>query len=101
MLYFDALMSKIINQRMTVDIEGDFVVFLIGMRINSLWAVHKWLPVAKSMPKMLIELSQRPESGFLGFQLYGGIPPVTVQYWRTFEQLEAYAKDRNSHHYPM
>jgi hypothetical protein len=30
-------MSKSINQRMTVQIEGSFVVFLIGMRINRFW----------------------------------------------------------------
>ncbi len=93
-------MSATINQRMTVHHEGDFVVFLIGMRINRLWKIHKWLPVASAMPKMLKELSQKPESGFLGFQILGGIPPVTLQYWKSFEHLEAYAKDRNSQHYP-
>lgn len=85
---------------MTVHFEGDFVVFLIGMRINRYWKLHKWIPVASAMPKMLKELSQRPESGFLGFQIIGGIPPTILQYWKSFEQLEAYAKDRNSHHYP-
>ena len=85
---------------MTVNLEGDFVVFLIGMRINRLWKIHKWLPVAKAMPKMLVELSKRPESGFLGFQLLGGIPPVSIQYWKSFEHLEAYAKDRSGAHYP-
>lgn len=93
-------MSRNINQRMTVHIDGDFVVFLIGMRINSFWKFHKWIPVAAAMPKMLKELSQNPESGFLGFQLLGGIPPVTLQYWKSFEHLEAYAKDKNAHHYP-
>ena len=52
------------------------------------------------MPRMLKELSQKPESGFLGFQILGGIPPVIIQYWRSFEHLEAYAKDRNGEHYP-
>jgi hypothetical protein len=93
-------MGKTINQRMTAKIEGDFVVFLIGMRINRFWKFHKWVPVAKAMPKMIKELSMKPESGFLGFQLFGGLPPVIVQYWRSFEQLEAYAKDRNGLHYP-
>ncbi len=93
-------MSKTINQRMTVNLEGDFVVFLIGMRINRFWKIHKWLPVATAMGKMLKELSINPESGFLGFQVYGGIPPVIIQYWKSFEQLEAYAKDRESNHYP-
>ena len=93
-------MSKTINQRMTGQIEGSFVVFLIGMRINRFWKFHKWLPVATAMPKMLKELSQKPESGFLGFQILGGIPPVIVQYWKSFEDLEAYAKDRSGMHYP-
>jgi len=85
---------------MTVKIDGDFVVFIIGMRINRFWKFHKWIPVASVMPKMIKELSDKPESGFLGFQIFGGIPPVMVQYWRSFEHLEAYAKDRNGHHYP-
>jgi hypothetical protein len=93
-------MAKTINQRMTAKIEGDFVVFLIGMRINRFWKFHKWLPVAKAMPKMIKELAANPDSGFLGVQVFGGIPPVIVQYWRSFEHLEAYAKDRNASHYP-
>ena len=89
-----------IKERMTAHLEGDFVVFLIGMRINNFWKIHKWLPVVAAMGKMLKELSINPESGFLGFQVYGGIPPVIIQYWKSFEQLEAYAKDRESNHYP-
>lgn len=93
-------MTKTINQRMTAHVEGSFVVFLIGMRINHFWKLHKWIPVATAMPKMLKELSKKPDSGFLGFQILGGIPPVIVQYWQSFEQLETYAKDRNGLHYP-
>lgn len=93
-------MAQTINQRMTVEMEGDFVVFLIGMRINRAWKIHKWLPVAKAMGKMLKELSEKPECGIIGFQVHGGIPPLIVQYWKSFEHLEAYAKDRNSSHYP-
>ncbi len=93
-------MATTINERMTVNFEGDFVVFLIGMRINRFWKIHKWLPVASAMPKMLKELSLNPNSGLLGFQIAGGISPVIIQYWKSFEHLEAYAKDRNSLHYP-
>jgi hypothetical protein len=93
-------MGKTINQRMTVQMDGDFVMFLIGMRVNRWWKIHKWLPVAMAMPKMLRELSQEPESGFLGFQLLGGLPPATLQFWKSFEHLEAYAKDRDGQHYP-
>ncbi len=39
------------NGRVTATLEGDFVVFMIGMRFNKLWAIHKWLPVFLAMPK--------------------------------------------------
>jgi hypothetical protein len=60
-------MTQINAQRMTVELEGDFVVFLIGMRINKPWKVHKWLPTFLAMPRMLKELKNRPESGLLGY----------------------------------
>ena len=90
-------MTAINPHRLTAELDGDFVVFLIGMRINRPWNVHKWLPVFLAMPKMLKELEQRPDSGFLGATM--GLP-VIVQYWRSFEDLEAYARDRNSAHWP-
>lgn len=90
-------MARINSQRLTADVEGEFVVFLIGMRINKPWKLHKWLPVFVAMPRMLAELRKHPESGFLGAQQYVG---VIVQYWRSFEHLEAYARARDSKHYP-
>jgi hypothetical protein len=93
-------MAKIIKQRMTAEIEGDFVIFLIGMRVNSFWKIHKWLPVALAMPKMIKELYAKPEIGCLGVQMLGGIPPGMVQYWRSFEHLDAYANNRDLTHFP-
>ena len=90
-------MAVTIKQRMTVRMEGDFVVFLIGIRINRPWKIHKWMPVFMAMPKMLKELSKKPESGFLSAETGLG---MIVQYWKSFEHLEAYAKDRNGLHYP-
>ena len=90
-------MAKVIPKRVTAQIQGDFVVFLIGMRINKPWKIHKWLPVALAMPKMIKELHQHPESGFLGHIMS---TRVIVQYWRSFEHLEAYARDQNHHHWP-
>lgn len=92
-------MARTINQRMTVKLEGDFVVFIIGMRINKFWKVHKWWPVAMAMPRMMKELSKKSKevTGFLGAESSFG---TFVQYWRSFEHLEAYAKDRDGEHYP-
>ena len=90
-------MAAVIPKRVTAQIDGDFVVFLIGMRINTWWKVHKWLPVLRAMPAMISELEKRPESGFLGHIM--GLK-VIVQYWRSFEHLEAYARDQNQPHWP-
>jgi len=82
---------------MAGQLDGDFVVFLIGLRINKPWKLHKWLPVFLAMPRMLKELEGRPESGFLGAIL--GFK-VIVQYWRSFEQLEAFARSADELHWP-
>lgn len=93
-------MGQIISERMAAKIEGDFIVFLIGMRINKPWKIHKWWPVFMAMPKMLKELDKAPaeETGFLG---HNGISLGTiVQYWRSFDHLEAYARSHENLHYP-
>jgi hypothetical protein len=93
---------KVIDKRVTAEIEGDFVVFLIGMRINKLWKPWKWGPTAAAMPRMIRELERTPEAGFLGGRnlLAGPRSPVMVQYWRSFDHLEAYARSRDAEHWP-
>ena len=54
-------MPPVVAKRMTAAIDGEVVVFLIGMRINHLWKVHKWWPVASAMPRMIRELLAHPE----------------------------------------
>jgi hypothetical protein len=95
-------MTNVISRRVTAEIEGEFVVFLIGMRINRFWKPWKWLPVLAAMPRMIRELEDRPESGFLGAKNYIGGPrsPMLVQYWRSFDHLEAYARGKDAHHWP-
>ena len=93
-------MTEIRAERLTAEADSEFVVFLIGMRINRLWKLHKWLPVALAMPRMIRELEAHPETGFLGVQQWFGNPTIMVQYWRSFELLERYAKDRDQSHLP-
>jgi hypothetical protein len=90
-------MASIHAQRMAAEIEGEFVVFLIGIRINKPWKIHKWWPVFMAMPRMLKELAADPDSGFLGAQQS---LTVIVQYWRSFEHLEAYARAQDKAHWP-
>lgn len=91
-----------IDKRVTAEIEGDFVVFLIGMRINRLLRPARWLPVLLAMPRMIRELERDPSAGMLRADLYLGSPrrPMVVQYWRSFEQLEAYARSKDARHWP-
>jgi hypothetical protein len=94
-------MSQVFPGRYTAQIEGPFVVFLIGMRVNRFLAVHKWIPVAKAMPGMLTELYKNPKSGFLGAQFFLNWRGVSVaQYWRSFEHLHEYAHARDALHLP-
>ena len=87
-------------ERLTATLEGDYVVFLIGMRINRPLRVHKWWPVASAMPRMLRELDTRPELGFLHAESWFGRTFILVQYWRSMEQLLAYARARDAAHLP-
>lgn len=91
---------EVIKGRMSAEIDGEAVVFLIGMRFNSLWKIHKWFPVLLAMPKMIRELEQNPELGFLGHHLWVGRTMMVLQYWRSFEDLVAYAKNRDRAHLP-
>lgn len=84
--------------RFTADIDGDFVVFLIGMRVNHPWALRTWLPVAAAMPKMLTVLARHPELGCLGFHQYLGRSTLMVQYWRDFDSLDRFARDPSLPH---
>ena len=91
----------IIAARMAAAIEGDFVVFLIGMRINHLHKPWQWLPVASAMGRMLPELMREPGLGLLHARSQFGLRNVSViQYWRSFDHLHAYAHARDHAHRP-
>jgi hypothetical protein len=93
-------MADIFKQRMTVEMDDDFVVFLIGMRINKPWKIHKWLPVVRAMQRMIDELYAHPELGFLHAESWFGRSTVMVQYWKSFDLLESYARNKGSNHMP-
>ena len=53
-------MPEIFPGRWSADIEGDFVVFLIGMRVNRPWKLRKVAFMLGTMPKLLKELDADP-----------------------------------------
>lgn len=94
-------MTELRTEQVTAELEGDLVVFRIGMRINTLWKIHEWLPIFRAMPKMLEELEKNPESGLLAYDTKLGIRNhEVVQYWRSFKKLRKYALDPDARHAP-
>jgi Domain of unknown function (DUF4188) len=93
-------MARVSRERLTAVAEGDFVLFLIGMRINNWFAIHRWWPVFAAMPKMLKELHINRDLGFLSYQMWFSRTIILVQYWESAEKLLAYSKARDSEHLP-
>jgi len=92
-------MGAIHPGRYTAHMDGDFAVFIIGMRVNRLWAVHKWLPVARAMGPMLTELLSNPALGLRHAETllyWRGV--ALIQYWRSFEHLEQFAREPRATH---
>jgi hypothetical protein len=90
-------MADVKQGRWTAEIDGEFVAFLIGARLD--WR-HPLRSIGdlggrRGMRAMLDYLVARPDKGLLGYQI--GLP-VIVQYWRSFEHLEAFAADKEDPH---
>lgn len=87
-------MDSIHPGRYTAEVQGPFVVFIIGMRINRILAFARWLPVARAMRPMVEHLLAHRELGLLHAQAYAyWRGAALVQYWRSFEHLERFARD--------
>lgn len=80
------------------EIDGDFVVFIIGARFNSkLQAARALIDLGgrRGMNHMLEYLTDHPEKGLLGYEKIG---VTVIQYWRSFEHLQAFAKNTDDPH---
>jgi hypothetical protein len=94
-------MTQVMPGRYTAQADEPFVVFLIGMRINKLFALRRWAQALMAMPPMLRALQTDPAHGYLGGEFifyWRGIG--LIQYWRSFEDLEAYARNPAEAHVP-
>ena len=91
-------MADVQQGRWTAEIDGDFVVFLIGARVNSKRKLFRGLGDLgghRGMNHMMKYLTAHPEKGLLGYETAGF---TIIQYWRSFEHLEAFAKDKEDPH---
>jgi hypothetical protein len=93
--------ENILPGRFTANPPTSYVVFLIGMRINRIFAVRKWMKVTNAMGPMLKELYANPEYGFISSEFFLNWRGVTLlQYWKSFEHLHHYASQRDAAHLP-
>ena len=90
-----------LSGRVTANVEGDYVVFIIGMQVHRWRKVTQWWAAARAMIAMLRELRAHPELGLLRAEpglFFGGLG--VVEYWRSYEDLEAYARAGDHAHLP-
>ena len=93
-------MAGVLKGRYMADVSrlGDeVVVFVIGMRINKPLKVGLWWPVFTAMGRMLKYLAERPEKGLLAYRV-SALPPFVLQYWRSFDDLERFARNNDDPH---
>ena len=83
-------MKNIINDRVSARKDEGFVVFLIGMRINNFWKIHKWFPIFISFPKMVSELIKNQSLGYLGGETWFGRNIISIQYWESFDKVRTF-----------
>ncbi|MFN8420279.1 MAG: DUF4188 domain-containing protein [Anaerolineae bacterium] len=96
-------MSAVINDRYTAKMDQPFVVFLVGARINKPLQFRKWGLVVNAFPEMLKSLYAHPEKGFLGGENFFRAFPIAsvlISYWRSFEDLERFARAKDDAHLP-
>lgn len=87
-------MGSIYPGRYAARNDGLLAVFSIGMRVNRLWAVHKWLHGSACHGPMVKSLLDRRELGLMHAESYlirRGT--VLVREGRSFEQWACFARD--------
>jgi hypothetical protein len=94
-------MAGVFPGRYAAHTDQPFVVFLIGMSVNKVLAVRQWIPVLMAMGPMMEELNRHPEKGMLSSRVFFSPPALMlVQYWKSFEYLEAFARNPDDPHLP-
>lgn len=87
--------------RWTAEVSEPVVVFLIGMRVNRLRRLRQWWWVTVAMPRMIRTLAGSPELGLLHAEsFFRGRTTLMVQYWRSLEDLQRFARGADLPHLP-
>ena len=90
--------NPLLEGRYTAELNEDGVVLLlIGMRFNQWWRIDKWWFVLFGMLRMLRYLAAGDE-GLLQSRYWFGRTLLLVQYWRSLDELMAFATNSKAPH---
>ncbi|ADJ14635.1 monooxygenase family protein [Halalkalicoccus jeotgali] len=88
---------------MAAEIDGEYVVYINGMRLNRLRALPRYLYAGIQAGRIFKRLEADPDSGFLGY-LPAYMSPrsgAAIQYWRSLEDIRRFAQDPDDRHVPV
>src|SRR3954466_8310789 len=94
-------MATIRREKITVQTDDPFLVFLVGMRVNKITAFRKAYFVASSFIGMQKQLEAHPEKGCLWVSLFFrpmACAATFISYWRLFDDLERFARGKQDIH---
>lgn len=80
--------GPVVPGRLCPQVDGDFLVLMIGIVPHSLWAFWRWMPIVRAMVNMGKELQGQQDCGFLGYEVFVGLHPMIVQYWLSFDHMK-------------
>lgn len=91
--------QEIFEGRFTAKTNQQFVVFLVGMRINKLRSIFKCLPLFRRFVAMVYQLKANKSHGLLGAKRWFAWREIMyIQYWDSLESLEKFAQSKEGAH---
>jgi hypothetical protein len=91
--------TNILQGRVTARSDKPVIVFAIGMRVNRLYAIHKWFrPTVNTFRMWWYMQHQRPKGYLSGYLFLYSRGAGMMQYWESFEALEAFSHDKSQPH---
>lgn len=90
---------RIHSGRYAAFVEEPVTLFLVGLRVNRWWAVHKWLPLLFGLLRLKRLLKREPNPRMRGAHVWFRWREIlVVQYWDSYDALEHFALDRDGPH---
>lgn len=90
--------------RFTANYPDEFVVLLIGLRINKIHRVQEWAPVMRAAMSMTKQALKLPDTPLLHSNTVWSVTDPRVfffiQHWRSFDELMAWANNKELQHKP-